>query len=89
MAYDEEQEDIAMHRLIKAAMRAYRQRRGWNQQQMAAFLHITKENYQKYEYYNPKRKLTKVPMVVAIRFAEYTEQNLHDLTQAARKRANG
>lgn len=87
MASLEEADDIAIQRRIKAALKSYREMRGWNQQQMAHFLHITKDNYQRYEQDKPGVKNRKVPTVVLYRFAEFTNQNSHDIMSPPRKRA--
>jgi DNA-binding XRE family transcriptional regulator len=80
-------EEIAVHRAVKSAMRHFREMRGWTHNEMASFLNITKGNYQKYEFDNPAKKLRKVPMAVALRFCEYTGQNIHDLVKAKRRKA--
>ena len=80
----EEAEEIAIHRRLKAHMRATREGRGWNQARMAVFLGISQANYQKYESDDPKRK---VPFVVALRYCDNLGISLYEVIHPTRRRA--
>ena len=80
----EDAEEIALHKRVKAHMKAFRIGRNWNQARMAVFLGVTKENYQKYESDDPKRK---VPLVVLLRYCEHAAFDMYDILSLRRKRA--
>jgi len=83
----EEQKEVAFQRRLKAKMRMYREMHGFNQQQMADKLVISKENYQKYEHDQRTGPFRKVPIVVALEFCELAGLDLHELLKGLRKRA--
>lgn len=83
----EEAEEIAIHKRVKARMKAFRLARGWNQTRMAEMLGISKENYQKYEYMPSTGTIRKVPVVVITRFCDFLDLDVSELLYPKRRRA--
>jgi DNA-binding XRE family transcriptional regulator len=81
----EEAEEIALHKRIKQRMKNLRDARGWNQQRMAEFLGISKENYQKYEYDSPDQPFRKVPLIVLRNFCDNAGIDIDDILFPGRK----
>jgi DNA-binding XRE family transcriptional regulator len=82
------EEEDALHRRLKAAMRHFRESKGWSQVYMGKLLGLSKATYEKYEGDNPKEKLRKVPLMVAYDFCELSGFSMDAVVrQPAKKRA--
>ena len=66
---------VAIHERVRFAFKAYRESRGWSQKDMADFLHISQENYKKYESH-PERG---IPIDIIARFCRYTDTDANYL----------
>lgn len=82
---DTENEELAIRRRVKAAMREYQARRGWPGWKMAEFLRITENNYEAYAGNNSRG----IPLAVIARFCEYAEYDISLLLYGKHARRTG
>jgi transcriptional regulator with XRE-family HTH domain len=68
----EDDDEVAIRRRVKEAMKSYRASRHWSLHEMAIYLGISANNYQKYEGDASRG----IPLSVIARFCRYTGADL-------------
>lgn len=78
-----ENEEVAIFQRARASLRAFRTSKGWSQREMAKFLQVSEDNYEKYESDDERG----VPVIVIARFCEYTDTDVNWILYGRRSAA--